>query len=103
MATSFDLTGVNAGGKAADGIATFNGTEYAINSFDAINTFIGAMGVSDAGISNGGKPQSLLGTLKAEVRTGVKGNWDGSYVYNANASWINDKNREYFGVFYRQQ
>ncbi len=98
MTTSFSLTGVNKGGEIGDGIANYNNTDYLINSESAVNTFISAMGVSNAGISNGVKTQSLRSTLKAETKQDIKGNWDGYYVYDPDAIW-NNGNRDLNGVF----
>ena len=103
MATSFSLTGVNANDGAANGIANYNNTDYPLNSTDAVNTFISAMGVSDAGIDNGriNAPQSLFGTLNVEVLRGTIGNWDGTYTYNPDTAWT-DSNGNHRGVFFIQ-
>ncbi len=98
MATSFSLTGVNKGGEIGDGIANYNNTDYFLNSETAVNTFISAMGVSNAGISNGKNTQSLRSTLKRETESVMKGNWDGYYVYDPDAIW-NNGNRNLNGVF----
>ena len=75
---------------------------YLLNSKAAVIDFIGAMGVSDAGISNGGDSQSLRGTLNIEATGVLKNSWNGTYTYDPNATWTNDKGREYNGVFFRQ-
>ena len=105
MATSFSLTNVNSGGIAGDGIARYNNSDYLLNSKDAVNTFISAMGVSDAGIYNGRikAPQSLSGTLNVEVNRGVTGNWDGTYTYDPSASWTNKNGDTFQGVFFIHQ
>lgn len=98
MATSFSLTGVNKNGAIGDGIANYNNTDYFLTSETAVNTFISAMGVSNAGISNGKNTQSLRATLKRETDSVMKGNWDGYYVYDPDAIW-NNGNRDLNGVF----
>ena len=98
MATSFSITGVNKGGAIGDGIATYNNTDYLLNSESAVNTFISAMGVSKAGISNGKNTLSLRATLNRETDSVMKGNWDGYYVYDPDAIW-NNGNRNLNGVF----
>lgn len=98
MATSFSLTGVNKGGAIGDGIANYNNNDYLLNSESAVDTFISAMGVSNAGISNGSTTQSLKSTLKAETKQKIKGYWDGYYVYDPDAIW-NNGNRNLNGVF----
>ena len=105
MATSFSLTNVNSGGIAGDGIARYNNSDYLLNSKDAVNSFISAMGVSDAGIDNGRikAPQSLSGTLNVEVNRGVTGNWDGTYTYDPSASWTNKNGDTFQGVFFIHQ
>ena len=104
MATSFSLTGVNANDGAANGIANYNNTDYPLNSTDAVNAFISAMGVSGAGIYNGRiqAPQSLSGTLNVEATKGTIGDWDGTYTYNPDTAW-SDKTGEYKGVFFIHQ
>ena len=108
MATSFSLTKVNSinrGGTAADGIATYNNTDYLLDSPNAVNNFISAMGVSNAGIDNGRiqASQSLFGTLNIEATTGVKGDWDGTYTYDPDATWKNKKGEVFQGVFFIHQ
>jgi hypothetical protein len=105
MATSFSLTNVNSGGIAGDGIARYNNSDYLLNSKDAVNTFISALGVSDAGIDNGRirAPQSLVGTLNVEATKGTIGNWDGTYTYDPNASWTNKDGDTFQGVFFIHQ
>lgn len=105
MATSFSLTGVNANDGEGNGIANYNNTDYPINSTNAVNTFISALGVSDAGIDNGRirAPQSLVGTLNVEATKGTIGNWDGTYTYDPNASWTNKDGDTFQGVFFIHQ
>ena len=105
MATSFSLTGVNANDGIGNGIANYNNTDYSINSTNAVNTFISALGVSDAGIDNGRirAPQSLVGTLNVEATKGTIGNWDGTYTYDPNASWTNKDGDTFQGVFFIHQ
>ena len=83
-------------------LLAFNNNNYSLDSKSAVKTFIDAMGVSDAVISNGGPSQSFRGTLNIEATGVLKNSWDGYYVYNPDAVWTNDKGRSYSGVFFLQ-
>lgn len=87
-----------------DGTVQYNGTSYNITSYDDVNSVLSALnnnGISNAGISNGKKTQSLKHTLRNEVDPGVRGDWNGTFVYDSTAMW-NNGDIDLFGVFIRQ-
>lgn len=87
-----------------DGTVQYNGTSYNITSYDDVNSVLSALnnnGITNAGISNGKKTQSLKHTLRNEVDPGVRGDWNGTFVYDSTAMW-NNGDIDLFGVFIRQ-
>ena len=86
---TLSLTGFS-GGSPADGVASFNGEDYVMSSHTAVTSLVKALngsGISNAGISTGGKAQSLRATLKFEVDSGARYFYDGDYVYEPSATW----------------
>ena len=93
-------------GVGGDGIATYNSQDYTLSSSTDVENFLGVIGKYTAGISatSGGAGQSLRNTLKTEANaqgTGAGGAWNGTYVYNEDATWTAGE-KTYRGVFYKQ-
>lgn len=91
-------------GVAGDGVVTYNGTPYAMSSYDAVSSFLGVLagdGIRNAGISNGSTTQSLRGVLEVEASRGAGAGWNGSYVYDSTATW-NNGTTDLRGVFKKQ-
>lgn len=100
---SIEFTGLT-GGVAGDGTVTYNGIVYPLTSYADVSTFIKVLrddGIANAGVSTGGTPQSLRGTLRTEASDGAKYFSDGVYYYDPSATWSVDSNT-YEGVFIRQ-
>jgi len=101
--SSIDLSGCS-GHVPGDGTVTFNGVVYPISSYSDVSVFIEALrdsGISNAGVSTGGKPQSLRATLRTEADSGARNFYDGTYVYDPSATWTLGDDT-YYGVFIRQ-
>ena len=99
IATSVRFTAGNFGNSiAGDGYAIFNGTTYTFSSKAAVADFVNALGVTNPGISANGTTQSLTKTFGVEAESGAGKKWNGSYLYDPDATW-GDGN---LGVFKKQ-
>ena len=99
--TAMQWTGFGDGVKA-NGVITYKGTGYTIDSIANVNNVITAMG--DMGVTEGTKvttqttvsdPSSLQYTLRwvleKEVNEGVSPAWGGDFAYNATGNYFYKK------------
>ena len=87
---------------AGDGIATYNGVDY-VMSGSAVDFLTAVGATTNAGINNGTKTISVNHLFSVESSgTGVSSkNWNGTYTYDANATW-NNGTKDLKGVFTKQ-
>ena len=94
--------GDSVGGNAS---FTYNGTRYIIGTDISSQDFLLQVGAAkNAGVDNGNSTMSFNNLFKNEnTGTGVGSKrWNGTYSYDANATWTNNNNQTFYGVFIKQ-